>query len=78
METGGVGGGTLAAGIMPCVPKPALYNSGCGEGRGPTGDKGVGPVDGGSEAICGEPICTIFAASSCSAILVPVEREQGC
>ena len=78
MGTGGVGGGMLAPGIMLCVTKPALYNSGCDEGRVLTGDKGVRSVDGGSEAICGEPIGTIFAASSCSAILVPVEIEKGC
>ena len=67
----GVGVETLAPAIMLCATKPALYNSGCGDGRVLTGDNGVGPAEGGGEAICGEAICAMFAASSCSAILVP-------
>lgn len=40
-------------------------------GRVPTGEVGVGPAGGGGEAIC-----TTFAASSCSAMLVPVGMEK--
>lgn len=40
-----------------------------------TGESGVGPAVGGGEAIGGEATGTIFAASSCSAMLVPINAK---
>ena len=41
-----------------------------------TGDNGVGPAEGGGDAIGGEATWPMFAASNCSAMLVPVIAQK--